>query len=49
MRKSIEAKAVSDQDFGVLGFPVTNDGDDDVDSGEGEGVRMMTIQNISYV
>lgn len=36
MRKSTEAKAVPDQDFGILGFPVTTDSDDDVDSGDGE-------------
>lgn len=34
MRKSTEAKAVSIQDFGVLGFPVTTDGNDD-NNGEG--------------
>jgi len=42
MRKSIEAKAVSDQDFGVLGFPVTNDGDDDVD-GNGQHLVCKTL------
>lgn len=47
MRKSTEAKAASDQDFGVSGFPVTTDGAAAADSGE--GVRMVTIQNISYV
>lgn len=39
MRKSREAKAVSDHDFSVLGFPMTTDGDDDDDSGKEGGWR----------
>lgn len=46
MRKSTEAKAASDQDFGVSGFPVTTDG---AAADSGDRVRMVTIQNISYV